>query len=160
MRETQMAKLRDPFSPELAYHARCFLVQWKEALKGLHSVLVLAHINEDTVLQAVEEAQAISACNDFQQRQPTLDDSIETHEERAERCGAPSRFQCGVQCFHLGTAWGAMLLAALSANKSKSVITGGGSMRWCGCGPTALKVPPAGRRNGRELLRNSSRNRS
>ena len=85
MRETQMAKLRDPFSPELAYHARCFLVQWKEALKGLHSVLVLAHINEDTVLQAVEEAQAISACNDFQQRQPTLDESIETHEERAER---------------------------------------------------------------------------
>ena len=93
MREMQMAKLRDPFSQELAYHARCFLVQWKEALKGLHSVLVLAHINEEKVSQAVEEAQAISACNDFQQRKPTLDDSIallvaET-DPNPERCSHP-----------------------------------------------------------------------
>ena len=87
MRETQMTKLRNPCSQELAYHARCLLVQWKDALKGLHSVLVLAHINEDTVSQAVEEAEAISAFKHFQQRQPNvpLADSIETHEERAER---------------------------------------------------------------------------
>jgi hypothetical protein len=86
MRTTQMAKLRNACSQELAYHACCLLVQWRYALKGLHSVFVLAVINEETILQAVEEAQAISACEDFQ-RQPNmpLDDSIEAHAERAER---------------------------------------------------------------------------
>ena len=70
---------------ELAYHTHALLVQWKDALRGLHSVLVRGAINEDTIALAMAEARSIAVYKTAPRELDMADDSLETHAERTAR---------------------------------------------------------------------------